>query len=346
MLDTSARLLQLLSLLQSRRDWSGAELAERLGITPRTVRRDVDRLRELGYPVQARPGVAGGYRLGAGAALPPLLLDDDEAVAVALGLAAAGSGAVTGLEEASVRALVKLEQVLPARLRHRVGTVQGSTVALDGGTPPIDRRLLILLAEACHGSEQVRLEYRSRDGELSDRTVEPHRLVHTGRRCYLMARDVTPRRTDAPAAEQAGQVQDDGWRTFRVDRMSGVRATGGRFRPADAPDPATFVGRGITTAPYRWRMRLLVHAPAGTLRAHVPPTVGTVEHLDDGTCLLVSGSDSLAGLALHVGTITAALQVEAEVLEPAELREHLDDLGRRMLRTARASAGPAGGRGP
>jgi len=328
-LDTSARLLRLLSLLQSRRDWSGVELAERLGITARTVRRDVERLRELGYPVQARPGVSGGYRLGAGAALPPLLLDDDEAVAVALGLAAAGSGAVAGLEEAAVRALAKLGQVLPARLRHRVSTVQGMTVSLDGG-PVVDLRLLTLLAQACHGSEQVGFEYRTRDGEPSGRTVEPHRLVHTGRRWYLMARDVTP-----------GRKQDDGWRTFRVDRMSDARGTGRRFRPTDAPDAAAFVGRGITTAQYRWRMRLLVRAPADTLRAQVPATVGTVEHLREGTSLLVAGSDSLAGLALHLGMIVAELRAEVEVLEPAELREHLDDLGRRMLRAARPPGGPA-----
>ena len=356
MLDTSARLLRLLTLFQSRRDWTGAELADRLGITPRTVRRDVDRLRDLGYPVHAQPGAAGGYRLGAGTALPPLLLDDDEAVAVALGLAAAGSGAVTGLEEASVRALVKLEQVLPARLRHRVGTLQETTVALPGGGPTVDRGTLTLLAAACHGTEQVRFEYRNRDGEASERTVEPHRLVHTGRRWYVMARDVTPGRTPGPQEqdpqEQDRQEQDreehdrqgeEGWRTFRVDRMSGLRGTGRRFRPVDPPDPAAFVGRGITTAPYRWQMRLLVHAPVEAVRAQVPGTVGTVERLDGGASVLVSGADSLAGLALHVGMIVAALQVEAEVLEPPELREHLVDLGLRMARAGRSGTySPAG----
>src|SRR6266545_4142025 len=175
MLDTSARLLRLLSLLQARRDWSGADLADRLGVTPRTVRRDVDRLRHLGYPVHATPGTAGGYRLGAGAALPPLLLDDDEAIAVAVGLRTAAGGTVAGIEETSVRALAKLEQVLPARLRHRVSALQAVTVPLAGSGPTVDPGTLTLVAAACRDQQRLRFDYRHHDGTQSVRTTGPRR---------------------------------------------------------------------------------------------------------------------------------------------------------------------------
>jgi predicted DNA-binding transcriptional regulator YafY len=189
MLDTSARLLRLLSLLQVQPAWPGAELARRLEITPRTLRRDVQRLRDLGYPVHATPGVAGGYRLGAGAALPPLLLDDDEAVAVAVSLRTAASQTVTGVAEASLRALAKLEQVLPGRLRERTAALQQAMVTLPRTAPAVDPELLMTLARACRSRQALRFGYRSRDGELSQRQAEPHRLVHTGYRWYLVARD-------------------------------------------------------------------------------------------------------------------------------------------------------------
>ena len=164
MWETSARLLRLLSLLQTRRDWTGAELAERLAVTARTVRRDVDKLRGLGYPVEASPGVAGGYRLGAGAALPPLLLDDEEAVAVAVGLRTAANGSVSGIAETSVRALAKLEQVLPSRLRHQVNLVHSVTVPLHGGGPTVDAATLIAIAAACRDHLRLRFDYRNHDG--------------------------------------------------------------------------------------------------------------------------------------------------------------------------------------
>jgi predicted DNA-binding transcriptional regulator YafY len=203
MLETSARLLRLLSLLQTHRHWTGAELAARLGITARTVRRDVEKLRSLGYPVNATPGVAGGYQLGAGASLPPLLLDDDEAVAVAVGLRTAAGDTVAGIAETSVRALVKLEQILPSRLRNRVNTLWSVTVPLIAGGPTVDPDTLTAIAAACRDHHRFRFVYRDRDGTETLRSTEPHRLVHTGRRWYLVAFD-----TDR-----------EDWRTFRVDRL-------------------------------------------------------------------------------------------------------------------------------
>ncbi len=258
MLDSSARLLRLLSVLQSRREWAGVELAERLRVTTRTVRRDVERLRALGYPVDATPGVAGGYRLGAGAALPPLLLDDDEAVAVAVGLRTAAGGTVTGIEETSVRALAKLEQVLPSRLRHRVAAVQASMVAMTGSGPTIDASALAVIAGACRDAERLRFGYTDREGAVSRRWTEPHRLVHTGRRWYLVARDVD--RGD--------------WRSFRVDRITEPAATGQRFVPQDPPDAATYVSESVSTAPYRYRARVLLHAPVDVVSQRVPRPSG------------------------------------------------------------------------
>jgi predicted DNA-binding transcriptional regulator YafY len=203
MLQTSARLLRLLSLLQARAEWSGAELAEELGVTTRTVRNDVQRLRDLGYPVQASPGVGGGYRLGAGAALPPLLLDDEEAVAVAVGLRTAAGASVTDIQETSIRALAKLEQVLPSRLRHRVHALQAATVEIPAPGPTVDAAVLTAVAAACRDDQRLRFDYRDHDGSASVRTVEPHRLVHDRGRWYLVAWDRD--RAD--------------WRTFRADRI-------------------------------------------------------------------------------------------------------------------------------
>src|SRR6266545_6447022 len=204
MLETSARLLRLLSLLQTPRAWTGAELSERLQVSGRTVRADIDRLRRLGYPVHATRGAVGGYRLSAGTALPPLLLDDEEAVAVAVGLRTAAGGTVTGIEETSLRALAKLEQVLPTHLRGRVNALHTHIVATSKGGPTVDAAVLTTIAAAARDRHRLRFDYRTHDGSASIRSVEPHRLVHTGRRWYLLAWD-----TDR---------QD--WRTFRVDRIT------------------------------------------------------------------------------------------------------------------------------
>ncbi|MFD9523663.1 helix-turn-helix transcriptional regulator [Streptomyces sp. NPDC059979] len=231
MTDTPARLLSLLSLLQTPREWPGSELAQRLQVSPRTIRRDIERLRDLGYPVEATLGAEGGYRLVAGAAMPPLLLDDEEAVAIAVGLRAGAGHAIEGVEEASVRALAKLEQVLPSRLRHRVGALQTATIALTRGDgSSVDPRTLTTMASAVAGRERLRFAYRAGDGAESRRQVEPYRLVSTGSRWYLVAYD----------------LEREDWRTFRVDRVDEAFATGARFAPRELPmDAEDFVRRGL-----------------------------------------------------------------------------------------------------
>jgi predicted DNA-binding transcriptional regulator YafY len=316
-LETSARLLRLLSLLQTRPEWPGADLARRLAVTPRTLRRDIAKLRSLGYPVAAAPGVAGGYRLGAGAALPPLLLDDDEAVAVALSLRTSAAHSVTGVGESSVRALAKLEQVLPSRLRERAAAIGLATVPLAGPGPVLDAEALTTMARACRNRERLEFGYRSRDGELTARRTEPHRLVQAGYRWYLVARD----------------LDKSDWRTFRADRIEAPRLTGVRFVPADPPDAAAFVAKGITTAPYRYQARILLHAAAESVAAHVPPSVGVLEPAGSGRCVLVSGSDSLDALAFHA----TALNVDYAVLEPPELTERLAALAARLAAASHAS---------
>ena len=314
MTDNAARLLRLLALLTARRSWRGEELAQRLGVTVRTVRRDIGRLRDLGYPVHAAPGPAGGYALGAGASLPPLLLDDDSAVAVVLGLRMAAGGATAGIEEAAARGIAALEQVMPARLRRRIEALQAATVALTGSGPAVDSSVLALLALACRDGERVRFCYVDHAGAASRRHVEPHRLVCTGRRWYLVAHD----------------IDRNGWRSFRLDRLAEPLRTGRYSRPADPPDAARFVGAGISSGPYRWRARVLLDAPAESVAARVPPTVAVVEALDDHRCLLVSGSDHLDAIALHV----ASLRVPFTPLDPPELRKRCAALGALLTRAA------------
>ncbi|MFG2101223.1 helix-turn-helix transcriptional regulator [Micromonospora echinaurantiaca] len=324
MWETSGRLLRLLSLLQNRRDWSGAALAERLGVTVRTVRRDMDRLRGLGYPVHATPGVAGGYRLGVGAALPPLLLDDDEAVAVAVGLRTAAGGTVTGIEETSVRALAKLEQMLPPRLRHRVGALDAMTVPLTGAGPTVPSEVLTAVALACRDHQRLRFDYRSRGGEPGVRTVEPHRLVHTGRRWYLVAWDV----------ERAD------WRTFRVDRMTPRIPTGPRFTPREPPaDVARYASQGIATDAYRYRGQFLLRVPLAEAAAVITPTSGVLEPVDAHSCRLRTGGNNLRTMIVWV----AVLGFEFEVLDPPELVAHAAEVGARLTRAAAARRRPTGG---
>ena len=317
MLSTSARLLKLLSLLQSRRSWAGAELAERLEVDVRTVRRDVDRLRRLGYPVRAAPGVAGGYRLGAGAELPPLLLDAEEAVAVAIALRTAAGGTVAGIEETALRALGKLEQLLPARLRRRVGALQSYTVSLVGTGGAVPAELLAQIAGAFRDLERLRFEYTARDETATRRTVEPYRLVHLGRRWYLVAFD----------------LDRDGWRTFRVDRIGSRVSTDRRFVPRKPParDLGAYLAASVSAARDRYQAEIVLHGPIAELRRRVPPSYGTLEAIDDETCLLRTGSDWLGGLAVYV----AMIGVDFEVLEPPEL---VDEVRRLAERFARAHA--------
>ena len=314
MLETSARLLRLLSLFQARRYWSGAELSERLEVTARTLRRDVKRLRSLGYPVNSTSGTAGGYQLSSGATLPPLLLDDDEAVAVAVGLRTAASGTVTGIEEASVRALAKLQQVLPSRLRQRVTALHSFIVPLANAGPTVDSETLSTIASACRDYQKLHFGYNSRDGAASTREVEPHRLVHTGRRWYLVAWD----------------LGRNNWRTFRVDRIESRIAAGQRFAPRDPPegDFAAFVSRSVAYAPYPHRARIVLHVSIEKAAERVPPGAGTLEALDDHTCELRMGASSLDTLSVYLGLIG----FDFEVREPPELVEHLRWLAERFTR--------------
>lgn len=294
MLETSARLLRLLSLLQSRRDWTGGELAARLDVTPRTVRKDMERLRELGYPVEARPGVDGGYRLGTTGALPPLLLDDDEAVAVAVGLRTAASGSILGIEETSLRALTKLQQILPSRLRHRVSAFQHALPVPMRG-PRVSPDTLTVIAAACRDHERLRFDYATHSGASARRTVEPYRLVNHNQRWYLLAWDLD--RTD--------------WRTFRVDRMDPRTPAGPRFTPRRLPpdrEIASYVERGIGQATWRFRARVIVHAPAAHVRARLPIDL-PIEDLAPDRCAFEPGSDHPEMLALYLGLLDADFDI-------------------------------------
>ncbi len=318
MLETSARLLRLLSLFQGRRYWSGRDLAERLEVTSRTLRRDVDKLRALGYPIRSASGVEGGYQFGAGSEMPPLLLDDDEAVAVALGLRSAAGGAIQGIEESSLRALSKIEQLLPARLARRVAALQAMIVTSAGSAPAVDARILSAIAGACRDQESLRFRYRDHLGKDSSRSVEPHRVVSTGRRWYLVAWD-----TDRKA-----------WRTFRVDRMQGRPATGPRFVPRDPParDLAAYVSQGNWPAPpCRARIKLLV--AAGVVAERLPHSFGVVEPIDEHSCLFDTGAWNWESLATHL----VLLGVDFEVDGPPELVEQIRAVAERYRRAAKTS---------
>ncbi|MFI6322105.1 helix-turn-helix transcriptional regulator [Nonomuraea sp. NPDC050556] len=310
MLDTSVRLLRLLALLQARPDWQGAELAARLGVTTRTVRNDIERLRILGYQVRSTTGTAGGYRLGAGGSLPPLLLDDEEAVAVAVSLHAAAGGTVTGIEETSLRALTKLRQMLPGRLRGRIDAMSAATVSLAGRGPTVDADTLTVIAAAIRDHEQLRFDYAGREGEPSVRRAEPYRMVYTGRRWYLLAWD---------------NDRDD-WRTFRADRIRPRTPNGPRFVPRELPEEgaAMHVVRGTGSTAWRYQARVQLHEPSENL----PPSAGVLG--EDG--VLETGGDSLHNLAAFLGT----LDVPFTVIEPPELRDLLRSLADRY----RAAAEP------
>jgi predicted DNA-binding transcriptional regulator YafY len=314
--DTAGRLLRLLSLLQSRPSWTGPELAERLGVTERTVRRDVARLRELGYPVDAATGPFGGYELGAGGALPPLLLDDDEAVAVVMGLRNAAGGTVAGLEDAAVAVLTKLEQILPGHLRERVTALHTATERVPGRRQPqVEPGLLVTIAQACRALERLRFNYRTNAQHESERRVEPYRLVNTERRWYLVARDL-----DRAA-----------WRTFRVDRMRDVEATGHRFVRGDEPDAVALVSEGLALAVHPVRATVRVQAPPDELQGFVPGDVGVLEAEEQGTTLLRMGAED----AWWIARWLAGMPYAFEVVDPPELRDALRELAARLDRAAR-----------
>lgn len=327
---TTERVLTLLGLLQQRQIWTGPELAARLGVTSRTVRRDVERLRALGYPVHASQGVGGGYQLGPGQDLPPLLLDDQEAIATAVSLLAGARGAVAGAGDAALRALTKLDQVLPGRLRHEVRALSGSVEFFGGGRTPVDPEVLMTLARACRDEVEAGFDYRpgaSRrevpgGGELRRRRVEPYRLVASDRRWYLLAYD----------------LDREDWRSFRVDRMTEVSARTWRFRPRAAPDAATYVQEGVASRVYPHQARFLVHAPAATVRAQVPASAAVVRGRGSGRCEVLSGAADLDAVLMHV----LLMGHDFEVLDPPELAGRCQELAQRLL-SAGGTAPAAGG---
>ncbi len=313
MVDTTARLLRLLSLLQARPTWTGPDLAQRLEVTSRTLRRDVTRLRELGYPVEATTGPHGGYRLVAGGALPPLLLDDDEAVAVALGLRSAAAGALPGFEDPAVAALAKIEQVLPTRLQSRITDLAAVTVRVGGGSPGesrIEVGTLVEIAQACRGPERMRFEYTDGSGNRTERHVEPYQLVHTARRWYLVAWD----------------RDREAWRSFRVDRIAEARSTGMRFTQRQHLDAAAFVSEGLAVGVYRHQARVLLRVPHDGAMRMVSPTVGVLEPAEDGTMLRI-GADELGWIARYL----ASLPCRFSVIEPDELRQEVSSLAARLM---------------
>jgi predicted DNA-binding transcriptional regulator YafY len=311
-MDTATRLLRLLSLLHSRPHWDGAELAARLEITPRTVRRDVARLRSLGYPIDAEAGIGGGYRLGPGGRLPPLLLEDAEAVAIAVGLRVATTTTVSGVEEAAISALAKLHQVLPVRLREQVDAIGAHTTQLpQGELPPVDGGVLVTLAVGCRHTEGIRFRYRTHNGTESERSVEPLQIVHTGRRWYLVARD-----RDRQA-----------WRTFRIDRITEPELTGSRYHFDDPPDPVALVAEGTGVAPWDIVARVRVQADAATVARLIPPSQGLVDPIDENTCEVRFAANELGPLVSGVIRIYWPF----EILDPPELRTAVHKHARRLL---------------
>src|SRR6201996_523243 len=280
MANTSTRTLRLLSMLQAQRYWPGRELADRLGVSPRTLRRDVDRLWGMGYPGEAHRGVDGGYQLAAGAALPPLVVDDEEAVALTLGLQTVAQGQADGIAEASVRALAKVVQVMPARLRRRVEALTAMTVpgSWDSGArPSLDPGALTTIALGCRDSERMRFTYTAASGAQTARHVEPHRLVSLGRRWYLVGYDL--------------DRQD--WRSFRLDRLTEPRGTGTRFRPRELPaeDAAAFVRAGIGTLWAVYEVEVVAEAPAEQVRERIGRWA-TVEPDGPDRCRITMSADA------------------------------------------------------
>jgi predicted DNA-binding transcriptional regulator YafY len=318
----AGRLLDLLALLGSRPWWPGAELVERLEVTDRTLRRDVARLRDLGYPVEAVTGPHGGYRLGRGGRLPPLVLDDDEAVAVAVALGQVAGAAGSGLEGPALTALTKLDQVLPPTLRERVAAVRSMTVAL--GLPPVpavDLDRLVAVAVACRRPERLRFTYQDGSGRVSERHVEPFRLVATERRWYLVAHD----------------LERGAWRTFRMDRASEVKATGAGFRRDEEPDAAGLVAEGVALAVWDQHVRVLLHTGLEEASRRISPTVAVLEPAGPHATVATIGGD-LDWIARHL----VGIDCPFDVLDSPALLAELHALGAQLQRLRlRPDGGPA-----
>lgn len=314
MLSTSTRLLRLLSLLLARRHWTGRELAERLEIHPRTLRRDIDRLRQLGYPIRASSGVEGGYAFRPGHELPPLLLDDDEALAAAIALRTATAGTVRGIEESALRALVKLEQVMPTRLRRRVDALRSAIEPLGRSGPSVDAGVLATIAAACRDQLRIRFAYVDRSQVATTRLVEPQGVVHADNRWYLVAWD--PARDD--------------WRTFRIDRIQDAPQVEGHFTPRAAPhgDLRQYVSHSLAMGSYPEQARIILHAPLDTMAQRIPPGAGLLEHIDAQRCLFSCGAYDMDYVVFWV----LALNVDFEILEPTVLSERLRHAASRLQR--------------
>jgi predicted DNA-binding transcriptional regulator YafY len=315
-------MLRLLSLLQTHRFWPGPELAGRLDVSARTLRRDIDRLRELGYLVEATRGLDGGYRLEAGADLPPLLLDDEEAVAIAIGLRAAAEGSVGGIDGAALRALAKLEQVLPPRLRRRVNDLDRATVVMPMRGPQVDWSVLTVIAQACRDTVRVQFDYVARDQASTTRVVEPNRLVNAGRRWYLVAWDID--RSD--------------WRTFRVDRIAGTPAllTGFNPRVLPADDAAAFVAQAIESVIPRIEGTVTVLAPLDEVAPGLRWFGARAEAIDASTTRVHLVGESIEWLAACIGLIGHEVTVDG----PSELADAVNELAGRMARAARSPTEP------
>jgi predicted DNA-binding transcriptional regulator YafY len=316
-LQTSTRVLRLLSLLQTRTDWSGRELGARLAVDVRTLRRDIDRLRALGYAIDASSGVGGGYRLGQGHSTPPILLDDDEAVAVAVSLAANG-GAAGAEAEVAVRVLAKLNQVLPPRVRLKLGAISEATLLLPDDRPRVDFRTLATLAGACRDAVETGFAYRDARGEETRRSVEPLRLVHMWTRWYLVAWDL-------------GRAD---FRTFRLDRISGdgLEVLGRRFMPRTPEEGLeAYVKRSLLSAPYRFQARLRLTGRLADWRARLPAWLGTLEAASEETVIVTLGADSEAALLALIMHLDAPF----ELLEPMSLGPVLERAAGRLLAATR-----------
>ncbi|WP_037649113.1 WYL domain-containing protein [Streptomyces flavidovirens] len=312
--DMTTRVLRLLSLLQTRREWSGADLAVRLGVTVRTVRRDIDRLRDLGYPLDSARGHAGGYRLTSGSDLPPLLLEDEEAVAVAVALRTAAGG-LTGIEESALRALAKLEQVLPSRLRGQVTALQTSlaNITWEERGPRADPALLATLAVACRDHEIITFDYTTRHHAATRRRVEPCHLVDSGGLWYLLAYD----------------TDKDDWRLFRLDRTTDAVPTGRRVpaRAVPGDDPAAFVASRLSTAPTRYRAIATVHAPVDQVHARTRGLATRLTPIDEHTCRLDASDDHLPRIAQTLAGLDWDYTLDAD----PEIIDHLRATAHRAL---------------
>lgn len=320
MSDTTHRTLRLLTLLRSRAEWTGSELAEQLETTTRSVRRDINRLRSLGYPVDSVRGHGGGYRLGTDAKLPPLILDLDQAVAVGVGLRLASSSGISGLDQQAEACLVKLEELSHAVLRERISTITQAVDVVSGSSTPVNADVLLALSHGIRGHLQVRMDYVARNGAPTHRRLEPYRVLAMGARWYLFAWDLD--RGD--------------WRTFRLDRIQAVRVSTFAFSPRPTPEIQEHLHRSVTTDPYQHVVRIRFRAPLAQVQGQLGTCAGLLQEDGAEACLFTTGSQDLQWTAGWL----AGLALDMQIVEPMELVDAVADLGRQLLAIAQQSQGP------